>query len=152
MTLRIYTMHDHWLVCPMYDLWKHNRRLCEEPGVLSLHVELSAAAAALAVISAAGGRPTDVDLFLAPSESVIREHPKRGFTRPMRLLPHFVPLAEATAPPPVGPIEGPRPDRPYFLFVGRLVRLKGVHMLIDASVDTTAPTSLVAGDGDSRKS
>ena len=32
--IRLYTTHDHWLVCPMYDLWKQNRELCERPACL----------------------------------------------------------------------------------------------------------------------
>ncbi|HEV8599877.1 MAG TPA: glycosyltransferase, partial [Gemmatimonadales bacterium] len=32
--LRVYTTHDHWLVCPMYDLWKQKRELCEKPACL----------------------------------------------------------------------------------------------------------------------
>ena len=26
--LKLYTAHEHWLVCPMHVLWRHNRELC----------------------------------------------------------------------------------------------------------------------------
>ena len=32
--VKLYTTHDHWLVCPMYGLWKFNRELCERPECL----------------------------------------------------------------------------------------------------------------------
>ena len=44
----------------------------------------------------------------------------------MRHLPHFLPDSD------VVPVEPSVRERPYFLFVGRLERLKGVHVLLDA--------------------
>ena len=44
-------------------------------------------------------------------------------------------------------IEGPRPGRPYFLFVGRLVKLKGAQTLIEAFRHYDAADLLIAGDG-----
>src|SRR5881296_1892398 len=32
--IKLYTMHEHWLVCPMHVLWKYNRRPCERPACL----------------------------------------------------------------------------------------------------------------------
>jgi glycosyltransferase involved in cell wall biosynthesis len=63
----------------------------------------------------------------------------------MRHLPHFVPLAEASASTATPAVS--RGGRPYFLFVGRLVKLKGVHTLIDAFRDYDAADLLIAGDG-----
>jgi glycosyltransferase involved in cell wall biosynthesis len=63
----------------------------------------------------------------------------------MRHLPHFLPLAEsAGASEPAALPTG----RPYFLFVGRLVRLKGAQMLIEAFRRFGEADLLIAGDGD----
>jgi glycosyltransferase involved in cell wall biosynthesis len=82
-----------------------------------------------------------------PSRSTIDQHRRRGFDYPMRQLPYFLPLDEATAAAPSGPIEGPRPGRPYFLFVGRLVKLKGAQTLIEAFRRYGDADLLIAGDG-----
>ena len=145
--VRLYTTHDHWLVCPMYDLWKENRELCEEPECLRCTLSFGRPPQLWRYTGLLARELEQVDLFLSPSQSTIRQHQRRGFNFPMRQLPYFLPFARATAPPPEGPVEGPRPGRPYFLFVGRLVRLKGAHTLIDAFRRYTSADLLIAGDG-----
>ncbi len=29
--IKLYTTHEHWLICPTHVLWKYNRRACEKP-------------------------------------------------------------------------------------------------------------------------
>lgn len=145
--IRLYTTHDHWLVCPMYDLWKRNRELCEQPACLSCTLSFKRPPQLWRYSGLLERELDHVDLFLSPSESTIHQHQRRGFDRPIRHLPYFLPLADATAEPPPGPIEGPREGRPYFLFVGRLVKLKGVQTLIDAFRTNDAADLLIAGDG-----
>jgi glycosyltransferase involved in cell wall biosynthesis len=145
--VRLYTTHDHWLVCPMYDLWKENRELCEKPDCLRCTLSFGRPPQLWRYTDLLPREIEHVDLFLSPSASTIRQHQRRGFDRPIRQLPYFLPLAKATAPAAPGPLEGPRPGRPYFLFVGRLVKLKGVHTLIDAFRRYSAADLLIAGDG-----
>lgn len=145
--LKLYTTHDHWLVCPMYDLWKRDRELCEQPQCLRCTLSFHRPPQLWRYTGLLERQLAKVDLFLSPSKSTIHQHERRGFAYPMRHLPYFLPLAEATAPPPAGAVEGPRPGRPYFLFVGRLVKLKGAQTLIEAFRNYDAADLLIAGDG-----
>lgn len=145
--VKLYTTHDHWLVCPMYDLWKENRELCAEPQCVRCQLAFRRPPQLWRSTSLLERMVGEVDLFLSPSESTIARHRERGFDRPMRHLPYFLPVEESTAPPPPGDVVGPRPGRPYFLFVGRLVKLKGAQTLIEAFRRYDAADLLIAGDG-----
>jgi glycosyltransferase involved in cell wall biosynthesis len=143
--LKLYTTHDHWLVCPMYDLWKQNRELCEQPVCLRCTLSFHRPPQLWRYTGLLERELAKVDLFLAPSRSTIDQHRRRGFTHPMRHLPYFLPLEEAETPP--AAVDGPGAGRPYFLFVGRLVKLKGVQTLIEAFRRYDAADLLIAGDG-----
>src|SRR5262249_10082213 len=70
-----------------------------------------------------------------------QRHHSAGLRLPITVLPYFVP------PPPASDDRSPHP-RPYFLFVGRLVKLKGVDTLISAFRRYAHADLLVVGDGD----
>jgi glycosyltransferase involved in cell wall biosynthesis len=66
----------------------------------------------------------------------------------MRHLPYFLPLSEGAPATHEDPeTEGLRAGRPYFLFVGRLVKLKGAQGLVDAFQSYEAADLVIAGDG-----
>ena len=147
--VRLYTTHDHWLLCPMYDLWKNNRELCEEPACLRCQLTFKRPPQLWRGTKLLERQLPNVDLFLSPSQSTIDQHRRRGFAYPMRQLPYFFPL-DKTGPVPTeaaaqaAELAG---DRPYFLFVGRLVKIKGVHTLFDAFRRYEGADLLIAGDG-----
>jgi glycosyltransferase involved in cell wall biosynthesis len=144
--VRLYTAHDHWFVCPMYDLWRYDRELCEERECLRCTLSFHRPPQLWRQTSLLERQLPKIDLFLAPSRSSIEQHHRRGFPYPIRQLPLFLPLDETTAPG-EPPADGPRPGRPYFLFVGRLVKLKGAQTLIEAFRRYDAADLLIAGDG-----
>lgn len=142
--LKIYTAHEHWLVCPTHVLWKFRREVCRQPECLrcTLHARRPPQVWRHTRLLERASR--HVHQFIAPSESTAREHAERGFGPPMAVLPLFV--------DPVGPVDPavlPRPhDAPYFLFVGRLEAIKGLQTLIDAWHGVPDADLLVAGSGE----
>jgi glycosyltransferase involved in cell wall biosynthesis len=143
--LRLYTTHDHWLVCPMYDLWRFDRELCEQPACVRCQASFHRPPQLWRYTHLLDRVLPTIDLFLAPSRSTIDQHSRRGFRFPIEQLPYFLPLDEDAAAPSAP--EGPRPGRPYFLFVGRLVKLKGAQNLIEAFRRFDRADLLLAGDG-----
>jgi glycosyltransferase involved in cell wall biosynthesis len=141
--IKLYTTHEHWLVCPMHVLWKFNSRACEKPECLRCVImsgrppQLWRYTHKLEQVSA------QVDRFVSPSRFTSRMHASRGFSRPVGHLPYFLDRIDEDWQKP-----GPRPqERPYFLFVGRLETLKGLQTLIPLWERITNYDLLIAGAG-----
>ena len=142
--VKLYTAHEHWLVCPTHVLWKFNRELCTERQCLPCILQARRPPQAWRYTGALDRAARHVHQFIAPSRFAAQSHAERGFRPPMTTLPYFIDRADADWQSPA-----PRPQaRPYFLFVGRLEAIKGVQTLIAAWDKVTDFDLLVAGDGE----
>ena len=141
--LRLFTAHDHWLVCPTHVLWKLGRQPCDTPACLPCTLRTGRPPQAWRYTGALARASQAVDQFIAPSRFAVDMHASRGFGRPVAHLPYFTDRADQdwVRPP-------PRPhDRPYFLFVGRLEPIKGAHTLVDLWSQVDDADLLIAGAG-----
>jgi glycosyltransferase involved in cell wall biosynthesis len=140
------TLHDHWLVCPMHVLWRYDREACEQRTCVRCQLKGHRPPQLWRYSSLRDRGIAALDAVLAPSDFTRKKHRELGLKADARLLPHFVlpPVAAATQ-------ERPR-QRPYFLFAGRLERLKGAHTLIEAFRHFRGAELLIAGDGSERAS
>lgn len=140
--VKLCTLHEYWFVCPTHMLFKYDRAPCT--------------AKRCVLCTLAHRRPPQwwrysgmmqtatrhVDVFLTGSRFARDKHHEMGFRAPIVVLPYF------TAPGPAVPGAGePSSDAPYFLFVGRLVRLKGLQTLIPVFARHPRARLLVAGTG-----
>jgi glycosyltransferase involved in cell wall biosynthesis len=123
--IKLYTMHEYWLVCPTHALFKYNRAACHRPQCLTCAVSYRRPPQWWRYLGLMKTAVRHVDAFISPSLFSKNIHQQMGITAPIVHIPNFVP----SAPPPT---ESPRSydGKPYFLFVGRLEKLKGLHTLI----------------------
>lgn len=142
--VKLYTTHEHWLVCPMHVLWKFNREVCVEKECLKCQL--------------VGRRPPQlwrktgllekmvkhVDRFLSPSRFTLNKHLEMGLDIPIEQMPYFLPAPTDTE---YILAEEENSTRPYFLFVGRLEYIKGVQNLIPVFRNNPQYDLLVAGEG-----
>jgi glycosyltransferase involved in cell wall biosynthesis len=140
--LKIYTTHEHWLVCPMHVLWKFNERACESPECLACTLQAKRPPQVWRYTGLLERATSDVDLFLAPSRFAAEKHRERGFGRPFTVLPLFVDQDADEMPAAASPH-----PRPYVLYVGRLERLKGVETLLPAVAAGPDVDLLIVGAG-----
>jgi glycosyltransferase involved in cell wall biosynthesis len=145
--VKIYTAHEHWLVCPTHALWRHNREPCTGRQCLRCSVAYRRPPQLWRYTGLLDRRLDEVDAFIAMSEFSREKHREFGFARPMDIVPYFLPLLPQGGATD-GASDGVRPqERPYFLFVGRLETIKGLDDVIPLFAGIPDADLLVAGDG-----
>ena len=140
--IKVYEAHEHWLVCPTHVLWRHGRETCSGRQCMRCILRQRRPPQAWRATGHLERQLRHVDVFIAKSEFSRRKHREFGFPREMEVLPYFLPTTSELPPETASPHR-----RPYFLFVGRLERLKGVDDLIPVFSNYDRADLLVAGDG-----
>ena len=143
--LKVYEAHEHWLVCPTHVLWRHGREVCTGRECVRCTLRNHRPPQLWRYTGFLERQLHHVDAFIAKSEFSREKHREFGFPRPMEVIPYFLP-DEATAPV-ARHEESPHP-RPYFLFVGRLEKIKGLDDVIPVFRDRDGADLLIAGDGE----
>lgn len=130
-TLKLCTLIEHWLICPMHVLWKMDERVCDKPDCLrcTLHGKRPPQLWRWTGLMRRATR--SIDAFVGPSLFTMNMHASRGLRGTMVQLPLFnkepVSAGDASRDPAVGAAIG---AKPYLLFVGRLEKIKGLHTVL----------------------
>lgn len=143
--LKLYMAHEHWLVCPSHVLWRHNRELCTGRECVKCQLTYRRPPQLWRMTGYLERELRHVDTFIAMSEFSRQKHREFGFPREMEVLPYFLPDPEAAGARVGG--ASPHP-RPYFLFVGRLEKIKGLDDVIPVFRDYPDADLVIAGDGE----
>ena len=141
--LKIYEAHEHWLVCPMHVLWRYNKELCDKKECLRCSLSFKRPPQAWRYTSFLDRKLDQIDLLIAKSEFSKGMHKTFGLRHEMTVLPYF--LAD------IDPNDMPEPathPRPYFLFVGRLEKIKGLQDVFPAFEKYPNADLLILGDGE----
>lgn len=142
--IKLYTAHEYWLFCPMHLLYSWKQAPC-------LHPRLCA------VCCLAQGVPPQwwralglmeryvrhLDALICPSKFCRDLYQKRLPGLPVVHIPIF--SSQERGDPACDP--GWKPPAPYFLFVGRLEKIKGLQSLIPVFRRHRGAPLLVAGSG-----
>jgi glycosyltransferase involved in cell wall biosynthesis len=147
--IKLYEAHEHWLVCPTHVLWRHGRERCDARECLRCVLSYRRPPQLWRYTGLLERQLAHVDGFIAKSEFSRRKHAEFGFPRAMHVIPYFLPDDAATGVT-GGTTAGEAPNggRPYFLFVGRLERIKGLDDVIPAMAAHPEADLLIAGDGE----
>lgn len=144
--IKLYTMHEYWLVCPTHMLFKFQREPCTARECLRCTLSHGRPPQWWRYTGLLQQASRHVDAFIAPSRFSKELH-DRELDLPTVHLPYFVPHSELQATD-----DRPAPqDLPYFLFVGRLSALKGVQTLIPVFRSYPKAQLWIAGSGDYEK-
>jgi glycosyltransferase involved in cell wall biosynthesis len=141
---KLYSLHEHWLLCPTHIFWKNRERACDRPTCFSCCLRSGIPPQLWRLGDLIARELEHVDVLFAPSEFTARKHREAGISRPIEILPLF------------SRIEGRRENapaqtaRPRFLFVGRVTAAKGIRQLVEAFARLSEYDLDVAGEGELR--
>ena len=145
--IKLYTMHDYWLVCPTHALFRFNRAPCARPSLCVLcSLSYKRPPQWWRYFGLMQAAVKHIDAFIAPSLTSQRKHQQLGLNGRIVHLPNFVSFGEEVTSPPV-PSDSPASEDCYFLFVGRLEKLKGLHTLITPFLHYQKAQLWIAGTG-----
>jgi glycosyltransferase involved in cell wall biosynthesis len=135
--LKLFTLHEHWLLCPTHVFWKEKRKRCDGKTCFSCQIVSGRPPQLWRYGSFVREALENVDLLLSPSSFTRDLHRSEGIGRPIRVLPLFVPDAPARAA---------IPPCAAFLYAGRLDASKGPDALVAAATGLDAEIR-IAGAG-----
>jgi glycosyltransferase involved in cell wall biosynthesis len=140
----LYTLHEHWLLCPMHIFWKNKVQPCDRPQCIRCCLRSGIPPQLWRYTDLIQRGLAHVDALLAPSEFTAERHREAGLKPPIHVLPLFSDIE------PRSPIENGAPGRPYFLYVGRVTASKGIAVLLEDFLPLCDFDLLIVGDGDLR--
>ena len=139
--IRLMTVHEHWLACPLSVRWRFDREPCPEPACVRCSLQARRPPQWWRMN---GGLPAafqSLHAAIFPSASALAAHRDRGIIHPRAsVLPYFVPSDWIE--------NDPVHDRDEaFLFVGRLVKEKGLQDILPLFLQRPQAGLDVVGDG-----
>lgn len=139
---KLYTLHDHWMICPTHVLWKNGERACDGRTCWTCSVRSGIPPQWWRLGDFARRQLEQIDVVLAPSQFVADQHRQNGVSRPIEVFPLFSRLDP-----------GPLPfrlasARPQFIFAGRITASKGISVLVEMFAELEGYDLAVAGSGD----
>jgi glycosyltransferase involved in cell wall biosynthesis len=137
--IKLYTLHEQWLICPTHVLWKDQREVCVKPHCLRCQLAYRRPPQLWRYTGLLNRTVGALDALIAPSRTSARLHARFADRVQIEHIPHFVP-----DPDPGEPFDHPRP---YFFYCGRLESIKGVSRAIDAFRRRDYADLLIAGTG-----
>lgn len=144
--IKLYTTHEHWLLCPLSVLWKFNNAACVKKSCFLCTIRSGRPPQLWRYSRMLERMSKNVDAFISPSQFTIKKHHDMGLEIPFVHIPNFLSHRYEEKIDDRTNIADPL-SRPYFLFVGRLEKSKGAHIPIRIFQHFKKSDLLVVGDG-----
>ncbi|MEM7541682.1 MAG: glycosyltransferase family 4 protein [Pseudomonadota bacterium] len=140
--VKLYTLHEHWLLCAMHTFWKYRRQVCDKRECIRCCVRSGIPPQLWRYTNFINRQLQHVDCLLAPSDYTAERHRRGGITAPIKTLPLF-----SSLDPPLRP-RVPHDGPAYFVFAGRVTAEKGIDELLQIIGKYPRFRLLVIGEGD----
>ena len=145
--IKLYTMHEYWLVCPTHVLYRFNRAVCTKPHCFTCELAYRRPPQWWRHSGMIQAAVKHVDAFIARSRFSKDLHHRMGLDARIVHVPHFVPGNQPETSLPQHQPPRRSKHKPYFLFVGRLERIKGLQTLLPLFHRYDKAELWIAGEG-----
>lgn len=142
--LRLYTTHEHWLLCPTHVLYRNGREICTKKTCFTCTLSYRRPPQLWRYSSLVQDSVSRLDVLLCPSRFTAELHRAEFPTASVEVLPLPGPSPK---PCPLRGVSRSKSERPYFLYAGRLETIKGVDRLVAAFTRITGAELVIAGTG-----
>ena len=149
--IKLYTAHEHWLVCPTHVLWQHNKQVCEQQECIRCQISYKRPLQLWRWSNLLEKKTAHVDAFCALSQFSAEQHSKFGFRTKMKILPSFIPDDFAPSANENNLDSEANQQKTYFLFVGRIEKIKGLQDVIPLFDEQVAAELWIVGSGNYEK-
>lgn len=140
----LYTLHEHWLLCPTHIFWKNRTKACDSRQCIRCCLRSGIPPQWWRYGSFVERQLEHVDRFISPSEFTARQHRELlSPTAPIEVIPLFSTLD----PGPPG-LNDSGPVRGEFVYAGRITASKGVDELAAAFAQWPQYRLTLLGNGD----
>lgn len=146
--IKLYTTHEYWLVCPTHVLFYLNQEACIKPSCLGCQLSYRRPPQLWRWTGMMDRALKHLDAIISPSQFAADAHARMAPSLSATVIPMFVPgrpapnAEEETA---AGLRKQAR--QPYFLYVGRLEKLKGLQDVIPVFSSGAQVDLVVVGTG-----
>jgi glycosyltransferase involved in cell wall biosynthesis len=145
--IKLYTMHEYWLVCPTHVLFRFNKAVCTRRHCFTCGLVYKRPPQWWRHSGMIQSAIKHVDAFIAPSRFSRDLHHRLGMDAPIAHVPHFIQSTQAETSLTESQERRHLEHTPYFLFVGRLEKIKGLQTLIPIFLRYTKAQLWIAGEG-----
>ncbi|VAW92790.1 hypothetical protein MNBD_GAMMA23-359 [hydrothermal vent metagenome] len=143
----LYTLHEHWLLCPAHIFWKNKMQACDKRQCMRCSIRSGIPPQLWRYTGLIKRSLRHVDALIAPSKFTAEKHQQAGIADNIEVLPLFSTLNPEQDRATRVTSSQPAVRQP-FIYVGRVTASKGIVALLDVFSKLPAIDLHVIGDGD----
>ncbi len=143
--INLYTLHEHWLLCPTHIFWKNREKACDVRQCFRCCLKSGIPPQLWRYTRLIENSIRNIDSFISPSHYTAEQHRTAGINNPIKVIPLFSNLSPDE-------YEDRSQGKMNFITVGRVTKSKGIADLVDSFSKWPNLNLQVIGDGDQLQS